>query len=166
MRKKLLSPPVMAVCGLAIGVIARMLDIYTQNLGEIFSQMAVWILLGALISVYSPSPKRAAVNVLLFCLGMLATYYAAAALTHGVYSRSFVIGWTVFALCTPVMAALVWYTKEKGWLGRAIAAGVVAAAALSSVVLFGGFRIYDAVIDGALIYLLFFKKVRRGARSS
>ena len=33
MRKKLLSPPVMAVCGLAIGAIARMLDIYTQNLG-------------------------------------------------------------------------------------------------------------------------------------
>ena len=107
MRKKLLSPPVMALCGLAIGAIARMLDIYTQNLGEIFSQMAVWILLGALISVYSPSPKRAAVNVLLFCLGMLATYYAAAVLTHGVYSRTFIIGWTIFALYTPVMAALV-----------------------------------------------------------
>ena len=72
----------------------------------------------------------------------------------------------MFALCTPVMAALVWYTKEKGWMGRAIAAGVVAAAALSSVVLFGGFRIYDALIDGALIDLLLFKKVRRGARPS
>ena len=166
MRKKLLSPPVMALCGLAIGAIARMLDIYTQNLGEIFSQMAVWILLGALISVYSPSPKRAALNVLLFCLGMLATYYAAAAVTHGVYSRSFIIGWTAFALCTPVMAALVWHAKEPGWLGRAVAAGVVAAAALSSLVLFDGFRIYDALIDGALIYLLFFKKVRRGARPS
>ena len=46
----------------------------------------------------------------------------------------------MFALCTPVMAA----------------------AALSSVVLFGGFRIYDALIDGALIYLLFFKRIRRG----
>ena len=163
MRKKLLSPPVMAVCGLAIGAIARMLDIYTQNLGEIFSQMALWILLGALISVYSSSPKRAAVNVLLFCLGMLATYYAAAAITHGVYSRSYIVGWTVFALCTPVMAALVWYTKEPGWPGRAIAAGVVAVSALSSLVLFDGFRIYDALIDGALIYLLFFRKIRRGA---
>ena len=61
------------------------------------------------------------------------------------------------------MAALVWYTKEKGWLGRVIAAGVVAVSVLSSVVLFGGFRIYDAVIDGALIDLLFFRKVRRGA---
>ena len=72
----------------------------------------------------------------------------------------------MFALCTPVMAALVWYTKEKGWLGRVIAAGVVAVSAFSSVVLFDGFRIYDAVIDGALIYLLFFKRIRRGARPS
>ena len=72
----------------------------------------------------------------------------------------------MFALCTPVMAALVWHAKEQGWPGRVIAAGVVAAAALSSVVLFGGFRIYDALIDGALIDLLFFKKVRRGARPS
>ena len=68
----------------------------------------------------------------------------------------------MFALCTPVMAALVWYTKEPGWLGRAVAAGVVAAAALSSLVLFDGFRIYDAVIDGALIDLLLFKRIRRG----
>ena len=60
------------------------------------------------------------------------------------------------------MAALVWHAKEPGWPGRAVAAGVVAAAALSSVVLFGGFRIYDALIDGALIYLLFFKRIRRG----
>ncbi len=64
------------------------------------------------------------------------------------------------------MAAVVWYTKEKGWMGRAVAVGVVAVSVLSSVVLFGGFRIYDAVIDGALIDLLFFRKVRRGARSS
>ena len=69
----------------------------------------------------------------------------------------------MFALCTPVMAAVVWHAKEPGWLGRAVAAGVVAVSVLSSVVLFGGFRIYDALIDGALIDLLFFKKVRRGA---
>ena len=72
----------------------------------------------------------------------------------------------MFALCTPVMAAVVWHAKEPGWPGRVIAAGVVAAAALSSLMLFDGFRIYDAVIDGALIYLLFVKKVRRGARPS
>ena len=64
------------------------------------------------------------------------------------------------------MAAVVWHAKEPGWPGRAIAAGIVAAAALSSLVLFDGFRIYDALIDGALIDLLFFRKVRRGARPS
>ena len=56
------------------------------------SHLAVRILLGTLISIYSPAPRQAAANVLCFCLGMLATYYAVAALTHGVYDRSFIIG--------------------------------------------------------------------------
>ena len=161
MRKKLLSPPVMAVCGLAIGAIVRMLDIYTQNLGEIFSQMAVWILLGALISVYSPSPKRAAVNVLLFCLGMLATYYAAAAITHGVYSRSYIVGWTVFALCSPVFAFLAWHAKERGVFPKIVSIGIIAVSVLSSILLFDRLRIYDFVIDGTLFFFLFIKKVDR-----
>ena len=37
--------------GLIFGVISRLLDIYTQNLGDIFSQMAIWILIGTLISI-------------------------------------------------------------------------------------------------------------------
>ena len=61
--------------GLAIGAVARLLDIFTTNMGEIFSQMAVWILMGTLISIHSRTAKQAMVNVLAFCLGMLLTYY-------------------------------------------------------------------------------------------
>ena len=62
MRKRLLNPFAMFVIGLCAGVLSRLLDIYTQNLGEIFSQMAVWILFGTLISIYSHTPKKAAAN--------------------------------------------------------------------------------------------------------
>lgn len=99
MRKKILNPITMLCFGLFIGVVSRLLDIYTTNLGEIFSQMAIWILMGTLISIYSETAKKAMLNVLPFCLGMLVTYYAVAALSHGVYSNVFIIGWTVFALC-------------------------------------------------------------------
>ena len=60
MGKRLLNPLTMFVMGLCAGILSRLLDICTQNLGEIFSQMAVWILLGTLISIYSGTPKRAA----------------------------------------------------------------------------------------------------------
>lgn len=57
----------MLVCGLLLGTEARLFDIYTQNLGDIFSQMAVWVLLGTLIAIYSPTRVRAMINILPFC---------------------------------------------------------------------------------------------------
>ena len=161
MKGKIMNPFAMLCFGLAIGAAARLLDILTVNLGEIFSQMAVWILMGTLISVYSRTAKCAMANVLAFCLGMLLTYYLAAALSHGVYSIKFIIGWTVFALCSPVMAYLAWLTKERGIFAQIVRVGIVAVSILSSILLFDGLRIYDFLIDGILIYLLFFKKVNR-----
>lgn len=161
MRKKLLNPISMLCLGLLLGISARLLDIYTENLGEIFSQLAIWILTGTLISIYSESPKRAVLNVLPFCLGMLLNYYAVAALSRGVYSITFITGWTVFALCSPIMAYFAWLTKEHGVFPKIVSAGIVAVSLLSSILLFDRLRFYDIIIDGALIYFLFFKNIDR-----
>lgn len=67
----------------------RLLDMYTTNLGNVFSELSVWILLCTAIAVFSPNPRLAAAKVFLFCAGMLATYYLTAELTGGVYSMSF-----------------------------------------------------------------------------
>ena len=139
MKRKILNPAAMLAAGLALGVISRLPDIYTQNLGNIFSQTAIWILMGTLISIYSDTPKRAMANVFPFCAGMLATYYVTAAVTHGVCHRSFIIGRSVFALCAPVSVG-------------------------STVILFDRLRRYDYVIHAALIYFLFFAKVPRGGQ--
>ena len=157
----LLKPLPMLAIGLVLGTAARLFDIYFQNLGNIFSQIAIWILIGTLISVYSPTKKRAAMNVLPFCLGMLLTYYATAMLTRGVYSWSFILGWTAFALLSPVMAYFAWRSKGRGVVPVILRVGIVAVSALSSVLLFGRLRIYDFVIDAILIYVLFFKNVDR-----
>ena len=156
-----MNPFVMLCFGLLIGLVSRLLDIFTTNLGEIFSQMAIWILLGTLISIYSKTAGKAMLNVLTFCLGMLFTYYLTAALSHGVYSNSYIIGWTAFALCSPVMAYFAWLTKEKGIFPKMVSVGILAVSVLSSLFLFDRLRIYDLVIDGALFYFLFIKKIDR-----
>ena len=162
MRKnKLLNPLTMLAAGLLLGTAARLLDIYTQNLGEILSQMPVWILLGTLISIYSSTKKAAMRNIFPFCMGMLLTYYAAAMLTHGVYGWSFIIGWTIFALLSPVMAYFTWMTKERGLFPKLIGAGIVLVSVLSSVLLFDRLRVYDFVLDGLLVYFIFFKRIDR-----
>ena len=165
LRKVILNPLTMLVCGLSLGTAARLFDIYTQNLGDIFSQMAVWVLLGTLIAIYSPTRVRAMINILPFCLGMLATYYITATLTKNLtiwYINWNVIKyWTVFAFLSPFAALIVWQTKEKGISGKIIGVGVVLFSVLTSVIMFGGPRFYDFIIDGLLIYFLFFKKIER-----
>ena len=159
--KKILKPHWMFCIGLILGIISRLLDIYTQNLGKIFSQMAIWILLGTLISIYSKTKKMAMMNIFPFCIGVLITYYIVAIITHGVYSRSFIIGWTIFALCSPIFAFFTWMAKEKGIIPKIISIGIIIVCVLSSIILFDKLRIYDFLIDGLLIYYLFIKKVER-----
>ena len=158
MKKIILNPISMFVIGLLLGIISRFLDIYTQNLGNIFSSMAIWILFGTLISIYSESKKKAMLNIFPFCIGMLLTYYVVAMITKGVYSNIFIIGWTVFAFFSPLLAYFTWIAKEKGILPKIISTGIILVSIFSSIILFDGFRIYDFIIDGLLIYFLFIKK--------
>ena len=67
----ILNPISMFFIGLLLGIVSRLLDIY------------------------SDSKKKAMINILPFCIGMLITYYFVAFITKGVYSTSFIIGWTV-----------------------------------------------------------------------
>ena len=161
MKKYFLNPISMFVLGLILGIISRLLDIYTSNLGNIFSQIAIWILIGTLISIYSETKKRAMLNVFPFCIGMLITYYFVAFITKGVYSNNFIIGWTIFAFCSPVFAYFTWMTKERGIFPKIISAGIILVSILSTIILFDRLRIYDFIINGILIYYLFLKKIER-----
>lgn len=161
MNKVILNPISMFFIGLILGIVSRLLDIYTQNLGNIFSQMAIWILFGVLISIYSSSKRRAMLNILPFCLGMLITYYFVAFVTNGVYSTVFIIGWTVFAFLSPIMAYFTWMTKEKGVFPKIISVGIILVSLLSSVILFDRIRFYDIIINGIMAYFLFVKKIER-----
>ncbi len=159
--KKILNPFMMFIIGLILGVISRLLDIYTQNLGNIFSELAIWILFGVLISINSETKKKAMLNIFPFCIGMLLTYYFVAFITKGVYSKDYIIDWTIFALFSPMMAYFTWKTKEEGILPKLISVAIVLVSILSSIILFDRLRIYDYIIDLILIYVLFFKKVKR-----
>ena len=161
MKKYILNPFSMFILGLALGIISRLFDIYTQNLGNIFSQMSIWILIGTIISIYSNSKKQAMINIFPFCIGMLITYYVVAKITNGIYSQIFIIGWTIFALCSPIMAYFAWQSKENGLFAIIIRIGIIIVSILSSIILFDRLRIYDYVINVILIYILFFKKIER-----
>lgn len=119
------------IIGLLLEAISRLLDIYITNLGNIFSEMSIWILFGIIISIYSTNKKDAMVNMFLFCIGMLLTYY------------------------------FTWMTKEKGIFSKIISIGIILVSVLSNIILFDKLRISDYIIDGLLFYYLFVKKINR-----
>ena len=158
MRKVILNPISMFIIGLVLGIISRLSDIHTTNLGNIFSQMAIWILFGVLISIYSKSKKKAMINIFPFCIGIIITYYYVAFVTKGVYSNIIIMRWTLFALFSPILAYFTWITKEKGLFPKIISLGIIIISMLSSIILFDRLRIYDFIINGILVYFLFIKK--------
>lgn len=143
-RAVIYSMGIMA-CGLITGVGVKLMDIYTAHLGNIFSQMSVWIFLCSVLAVYSSTPRRAAVNVFLFCAGMLLTYYLTAEGMHSPYSMTFVYGWSVFSLFSPLLAFFTWYAKGKGTVSRLLTAGIVVVLLVLAVLLFDRIRISDLI---------------------
>lgn len=132
--------------GVLIGIAAKLFDIYTTNLGNVFSQMSVWIFICAVIAAFSCSPFRAAVNVFLFCIGMLAAYYVTAELLSSVYSMQFVYGWVLFSLLSPVLGFCTWYARGSGVIPKIITAGIIIVMLVAAAVLFDKIRISDIII--------------------
>lgn len=155
--KALFHTGLITAAGLLLGIAAKLLDIHTSNLGNIFSQMSVWLFLCTLLAVYSSTPKRAAVNVFCFCTGMLAVYYLTAELTASVYSPLFIYGWIVFALFSPALGFCAWYAKGKGLLAKIITAGIIIVLFAVAVILFDKIRVSD-IIFALLIGIVLLEK--------
>lgn len=161
MKKILYNPVVMFFIGAIAGITTKILDIHTENIGNIFSQLAVWILIGVIMTIFSPTIKNACIDIFVFCIGMLIAYYVIAELMSAVWSMSFFYGWVVFSLFSPLFGYFTWIAKGKGTFSKIVAGGIILVALLSSIILFDGPRIYDLVICLLLVYFLFFCKIKR-----
>jgi hypothetical protein len=154
-NKKIAHSIEILIAGLTLGVSIKLFDIYTNHLGNIFSEISVWILLGTVIAVFSSTPKRAGINVFLFCIGMLVTYYLTAELTGSVYSWAFIYGWSVFSLCSPLFAYITWYAKGHGWVAKLLSTGIIFIMLTASLILFDKVRLSDIIIAILTAIVLF-----------
>ncbi len=158
MRKSICHFLLLLGLGILAGITAKLLDIYTTNLGNIFSELSIWILFGVVITLFSKNEKFAMIHVFLFCVGMLFGYYFTAELTSSVYATTFIIGWSIFSCFSPLFAYLTWKTKKKDIRGIIISLGVLVVTLVACIIFFDGPRWYDYVILLILAFLLFRKK--------
>ena len=84
------------------------------DLGNFFSEPAVWLLAALLIAVFSRSAFRAAWNVFAFFAGMCAAYHAYTVLFSGFNPASYMLIWYGLTLLSPILAAFCWYARGAG----------------------------------------------------
>ena len=162
----ILHPISMFIIGLITGIIIKLIDIYFRvqyfgfSLSDVFSEFGIWILIGVIISLFSKNKKYAMLNIFLFSIGMLITYYITAEITNSVYGWAFIKGWSLFACLSPILAYLVTFTKEKGILSLMIKIAILITYLITNIIVFGGPRIYDVVFILILVHLLFIKKYK------
>ena len=121
--------------GLLLGVLQKWLDgagssilpaiLQQLDVGNYFGRLAIWILLGTIISVYSESPLRAAINTFFFFLSMLAGYYLYCNYILGFLPRTYMMMWIVIAFGSFFMAYICWYAKGKGSIAITISSMII-----------------------------------------
>lgn len=121
---KVLNTFMTFVIGIILGLISRILD-YVEleyineiflyfDLGAFFSRMSIWLLFALIISIISKTPLRAIINVFVFFIGMLLSYYSATYFIEGFVFLKVIIYWLLLAFISPIPAVLCWYAKGEG----------------------------------------------------
>lgn len=86
---------------------------------------APWILIAVCIAIYNKTPLRAAINVFVFFVGMVAGYYWYGQYYAGFFPRNYAVIWAWFTVASPFLAAFCWYAKGNGWVSCLLSAGIV-----------------------------------------
>ena len=121
--------------GFVLGVLQKWIDgtgsstlpVILQHLdiGNYFGRLAIWILLGTIISMYSESPMRAAINTFFFFISMLAGYYIYCNYFLGFLPRTYMMMWIVIAFASIFMAYICWYAKGEGFIAIFISSMII-----------------------------------------
>ena len=96
------------------------------NLHNFLGVFAPWLIMAVYISVKSDTPLRAGINVFVFFVGMVTSYYLYSNFIAGFFPQSYAMIWGVLSLISPVLAFICWYAKGKGWISLIISAVILA----------------------------------------
>ncbi|HCQ90912.1 MAG TPA: hypothetical protein DIU45_15850 [Clostridium sp.] len=119
------------VIGIVSGIAAKYIDTVPSNgvigsiinvIGNIFSQIEVWVLIATIISSWSKTPISAALTVFMFFFGMILSYYIYSMKLFGFFPSYYFIRWGLIALLSPFGAYVTWYGRGHGWIAALFAA--------------------------------------------
>lgn len=138
--------------GFGLGVFQKWMDgspgnmfpavIQQLDIRNFFGRLAIWILLGTCISVYSKSPLRASINTFFFLISMLSGYYLYCNYVLGFLPETYMMMWVAISCLSFFAAYICWYAKGEGILSVIISAGIIGVLFAQAFSLTQGFYVY------------------------
>ena len=138
-NRKIINTIAAFFLGIALEIFSKFLDFRQAQLPGVLmaidgaldihnflGRFAIWALIALCISVYSNSAIRASVNVFVFFLGMVTSYYLYSNYVAGFFPRSYAMIWFGFTMISPFLAFICWYAKGKSKLAWMLSALILA----------------------------------------
>ncbi len=127
------------ILGIVLGLLAKWLDNLSINdsiwwqhligitdLGNILSEMGIWLLIALIISIFSTSPLKASLNAFLFFLGMTASYHLYTIIFIGFNPQSYMLIWYALTFLSPLLAFICWYSKSNNKISILLSGIIIA----------------------------------------
>ena len=136
LNKQIINTVCILFIGIILGTFSKFLDTMPTNelpfifgfldISNFLGRFAIWLLIALCISIYSNSSIRASINVFVFFVGMVTSYYLYSRFVAGFFPRSYAMIWAAFTVISPILAFICWYARGKSKLAFMLSAIILA----------------------------------------
>ena len=136
--------------GFLLGVVQKRIDgnvnlpsfLQQLDIANYFGRLAVWVLLGTILSVYAETPLRAGINTSLFFLSMVAGYYLYCHYALGFLPQQYMMMWAAISAASFFLARLCWYAKGQGSIAVTLSGIILGVLFAQTFNIIQGFYVY------------------------
>ena len=146
LNKQIINTICILFIGIILGTFSKFLDTMPTNelpfifgfldMRNFFGRFAIWLLVALCISIYSNSSIRASINVFVFFVGMVTSYYLYSRFVAGFFPRSYAMIWGAFTVISPILAFICWYARGKSKLAFMLSV-IILAVMLNTTFIYG-----------------------------
>ena len=134
--RKIINTILILCFGIVLGTFAKFLDTTASNtlsfifeyldISNFLGRFAIWLLIALYIAIYSHSSIRASLNVLVFFIGMVSSYYLYSYFVAGFFPKNYAMIWLGFTAISPLLAFVCWYAKGKSKISFILSVIIIA----------------------------------------
>ena len=141
---------IIVLFGFLLGVVQKRIDgnvnlpffLQQLDIANYFGRLAVWVLLGTILSVYAETPLRAGINTSLFFLSMVAGYYLYCHYALGFLPQQYMMMWAAISAVSFFLAQLCWYAKGQGSIAVTLSGIILGVLFAQTFNIIQGFYVY------------------------